>query len=228
MLFKSPPFSSSSFRSAPTTADKHACILVVDDHPAIRIAIRSTLSPLAIEGISQFIEASTGPDALEKFKKYHPALVILDLNLPGMDGLSLIRHLISSEKPSKYLVYSGLDTDIYAARAKKAGANGFISKVHGLEIIESAAKSILNGVDCFPMSITKDNGQDINYLDLLSNREMTILHYLIKGISNKEIASQLFIDAKTVSTYKNRILKKTRSKNVVDLIRLYQEQIKIS
>jgi two-component system response regulator EvgA len=62
---------------------------------------------------------------------------------------------------------------------------------------------------------------------LLSNREITILSYLVKGMQNKAIAEKLFIDAKTVSTYKNRILKKTKAKNIVDLIYLYQENKKI-
>jgi DNA-binding NarL/FixJ family response regulator len=226
MFFKSTPSSSVRFYPAPKLETEQRAALIVDDHPAIRMAVRSVLSRL--EMIGQIIEAGDGHDALDKAKKYRPALVILDLNLSGVDGLNLIRHFSMSNIHSKYLVYSGLDEHIYASRAKKAGANGFISKACGLEMIESVSRSILNGIDCFPVGVhhTDDQPQQ-NPMALLSNREITILSYLVKGMQNKAIAEKLFIDAKTVSTYKNRILKKTKAKNIVDLIYLYQENKKI-
>lgn len=225
MFFKPSPSSSARFYPVSGFTTQQRPVLIVDDHPAIRVAVRSAMTKL--DGVDHIIEAADGPDAVEKFKKYQPLLVILDLNLPGMDGLSLMRHLIASGQHSKYLVYSGLDANIYATRARKAGANGFISKMHGLEIIESAARSVINGVDCFPMGTSELQEPDQTAIHRLSNREMTILSYLIKGVSNKEIADKLFIDAKTVSTYKNRILKKTKAKNVVDLIYLCQEHWKV-
>lgn len=221
MFFKSTPSSSARFYPASKQEAEQRSALIVDDHPAIRMAVGSVLARLEI--IGKIIEASDGQDALEKAKKYQPALVILDLNLAGIDGLNLIRHLSAAHSHSKYLVYSGLDEHIYAARAKKAGANGFISKACRLEMIESVARSILNGIDCFPVGLHDYDHSTQDYMRLLSNREMTILSCLIKGMPNKEIAHKLFIDAKTVSTYKNRILKKTKTKNIVDLIYLCQD-----
>lgn len=225
MFFKSTPSSSVRFYPAPKLETGRRAALVADDHPAIRMAVRSVLSRLEI--IGQIIEAGDGHDALDKAKKYQPALIILDLNLSGVDGLNLIRHFSASNMHAKYLVYSGLDEHIYATRAKKAGANGFISKACGLEMIESVSRSILNGIDCFPVGLHHDDEKpQQNAMQLLSNRELTILSYLIKGMPNKDIAAKLFIDAKTVSTYKNRILKKTKTKNIVDLIYLYQDNNK--
>ncbi len=158
MFFKSTPSSSVRLHPMAELAQQRCSVLIVDDHPAIRVAVRSMLVKLEI--IGQIIESSNGPDALDQFKKYQPLLVILDLSLPGMDGLSLIRHLASSGHSAKYLVYSGLDPNIYAARARKAGANGFIRKVYGLEMIESTARSILNGVNCFPVNTAENDELD--------------------------------------------------------------------
>ncbi|MCS6766085.1 MAG: response regulator transcription factor [Candidatus Protistobacter heckmanni] len=197
--------------------------LVIDDHPAIRVAVRHTVERLGL--FSEVREADSGTDALTKFRIHPALLVVLDLDLPGMDGLDLIRRLRASNREAKFLVYSGLDEEIYAVRAQKAGANGFISKLRPIELIETAAHSILNGIDCFPAAVFANGSRpDADAIHKLSNREMMILSHLIKGRSNKDIAIALCIDAKTVSTYKRRILDKTGAKNLVELLRLCREQ----
>lgn len=126
MFFKPTPSSSVRFYPAPKLETGQRAALVVDDHPAIRMAVRSVLSRLEI--IGQIIEAGDGHDALDKAKKYQPALIILDLNLSGVDGLNLIRHFSASNMHAKYLVYSGLDEHIMQPEQKRRGLMALSAK----------------------------------------------------------------------------------------------------
>jgi len=194
--------------------------VIVDDHPAIRLAVRSVLES---SGLFKVVgEADSGPTALTVIREAQPSLVILDLDLPKMNGLELIERLKSSNPAIKLLVLSAQQESIFASRALQAGANGFMSKAEGMSSIVQAAQSVLAGYSVFPSSaLGSFTGAGTSPSDLvktLSDRELTVLQQLARGMSNKEIGDALLISNKTVSSYKTRVFEKLNISTLVELV----------
>jgi two-component system response regulator EvgA len=197
-------------------------VVVVDDHPAIRLAVRSTL-----EATGQFEivgEASDGPSALAVIRERQPKLVILDLDLPRLNGLDVIERVRKLHRDTKLLVLSGQQESIFGARAVKAGANAFISKTEDLQRLIQAAHTVLAGYSMFATSVlasqsaVADGTRPGSLIKSLSDRELTVLQYLARGLSNKEIAETLLISNKTISGYKARIFQKLSISTLVELV----------
>jgi DNA-binding NarL/FixJ family response regulator len=196
-------------------------IVIVDDHPAIRLAVRSVM-----ESSGQFKvvgEADSGPAALSVIREHMPALAILDLDLPKMNGLELIERLKASNPGVKLLVLSAQQEAIFATRALHAGANGFMSKSEGMSSIVQAAQSVLAGYSVFPSSalgaLSGNAGSTpAELIKTLSDRELTVLQQLARGMSNKEIGDALLISNKTVSSYKTRLFEKLNISTLVELV----------
>jgi DNA-binding NarL/FixJ family response regulator len=196
-------------------------VVIVDDHPAICLAVKA---PIEMDGEFKVVaEASTGPAALAIVRDQSPSLVIVDLDLPGMNGLSLIGRIRSDLPRIRLLVLSAQQEAIYAIRALKAGADGFLSKSEDLRKLAEAARSVLAGYSVFPISaITPftaagpDTGA--SQLSSLTNRELTVLQYLARGMNNREVSQMLHISNKTVSTFKTRIFEKLGISTLVELV----------
>ncbi|MCY1405916.1 Virulence factors putative positive transcription regulator BvgA [compost metagenome] len=192
-------------------------ILIVDDHPVVCMAVTAMLQK---EGHTIVGTADNGVDALYMTKELLPDLVVLDIGIPKLQGLEVISRLTQAELPVKVLVLSSLEPSLFAMRSLEAGAAGFISKQSGLADLIGAVNAILSGYDCFPVingrSLCKREDDDI--LQSLSDKEIIVLQYLASGFSSKEIAEQMLISIKTVSTYKTRLLKKLRMKSLVDIV----------
>jgi len=193
-------------------------IVIVDDHPAIRLAVRSVL-----EGSGQYQvigEADNGPSALALIRELQPALVVLDLDLPKMTGLELIERVKATQPAVKLLVLSAQQEGIFATRALQAGANGFLSKSEGMSSIVQATQAVLSGYAVFPNAAlagpTGASGADL--VKTLSDRELTVLQQLARGMSNKEIGDALLISNKTVSSYKTRLFEKLNISTLVELV----------
>ncbi|MDM0044339.1 response regulator transcription factor [Variovorax dokdonensis] len=196
-------------------------ILIVDDHPAIRLAVRSVM-----EGSGQYKvvgEADSGPVALSLIRELQPALVLLDLDLPKMNGLELIERVKATQPSVKVLVLSAQQEAIFSTRALQAGANGFLSKSEGMTSIVQAAQAVMSGYSVFPSSAissstsgTGTSGAEL--LKTLSDRELTVLQQLARGMSNKEIGEALLISNKTVSSYKARLFEKLNISTLVELV----------
>ncbi len=195
--------------------------VIVDDHPAIRLAVRSVLES---SGSFKIVgEADSGPTALTTIREHRPALVVLDLDLPKMNGLELIERLKASNPEIKLLVLSAQQEGIFATRALHAGANGFLSKSEGMSAIVQAAQSVLAGYGVFPSSalgaLSGNAGAGpAELIKTLSDRELTVLQQLARGMSNKEIGEALLISNKTVSSYKTRLFEKLNISTLVELV----------
>jgi len=195
--------------------------VIVDDHPAIRLAVRSVLES---SGAFKIVgEADSGPSALNVIRDNQPALVILDLDLPRMNGLELIERLKASNPGIKLLVLSAQQESIFASRALQAGANGFMSKSEGMSSIVQAAQSVLAGYSVFPSSALgafagTPGNSPADLIKTLSDRELTVLQQLARGMSNKEIGDALLISNKTVSSYKTRVFEKLNISTLVELV----------
>ncbi|MEA5206354.1 MULTISPECIES: response regulator transcription factor [Enterobacter] len=204
--------------------------LIVDDHPLMRMAIRVILESQDIEVVG---EASDGPTAINMARKLNPELIILDLIIPGMDGLEVISRLRNQGMPQKILVISSLAQEHFASRCAMAGAHGFIAKNDVLDRLSGALKALRAGrvdlpADCYGPGICsplqRQNTPHQQRIHSLSDREMVVLQYLSRGWSNKEIADELLLSNKTISTYKTRLLTKLNAHNLVDLLDIAKRQ----
>ncbi|MDM0011583.1 response regulator transcription factor [Variovorax sp. J22P168] len=197
-------------------------VIVVDDHPAIRLAVRSALE--ATGNIKVIGESNDGPSALAAIRELRPDLVILDLDLPRLSGLDLIDRVRKSQPATRLLVLSAQQESIFASRTVQAGANGFMSKSENMAAVVQAVQTVLAGYSMFPSSAlsaragsgTAASGDAL--LNTLSDRELTVLQYLARGLSNKEIAETLLISNKTISSYKTRIFEKLGISTLVELV----------
>ncbi|WGS54591.1 response regulator transcription factor [Paraburkholderia sp. D15] len=189
-------------------------IAIIDDHPIIRGTIADVLRAdpeLELAG-----ECGDGEDGLAMILKEHPDLVILDLDLPRLDGLSMIRRIRAQNVATRILVLSAKPEHVMANYTRNAGANGYVSKARDISELITALKTILFGYDCFPVDTTDSTTP--GGLSALSAREVEVLQHLARGVSNREIAGRLCLSDKTVSTYKSRIQEKLGLSSLAALI----------
>lgn len=194
--------------------------LVVDDHPFIRASVKMVLAAAGLEVIA---EAGNGVDAIQMARTHKPALILLDISMPLLDGLDVIERVTQLELGSKILVLTGLEPAFYAQRCMSAGAQGYVSKSDDLKELGRAIKVLMSGYTHFPILASSSvRGVDVNnseqeLVQKLSNRELAVLQQLARGFSNKEIGEAMLLSNKTVSNYKNRIIEKLNVKSLIYL-----------
>ncbi|WP_064121694.1 response regulator transcription factor [Halotalea alkalilenta] len=187
--------------------------MVVDDHPVVLLAMRGVLQDI---GFDRVIEAHDGRQALQLCQENRISFVILDLDMEQFSGLEFLRRLERSRiEELKVLVISCLEENIYAPWVEQLGARGFLSKNSTLDVIREAVLEIVSGVQVFPK--LDQGGIGLENLSQLSAREQVVLSMLRKGMRNKEIAGQLFLSEKTVSTYKMNIFQKLGVSSVMEI-----------
>lgn len=194
--------------------------LVVDDHPFVRASVKMVLQTSRFEEI---VEADNGVEALQLVRKHVPNLIVLDISMPLMDGVEVIRRVCGLALPCKILVLTALEPSFYAQRCMIAGAAGYVQKTSNLDELARAVKVIMDGYSYYPVLSTStvhrldSQLSEQNLIQSLSNRELAILQQLARGFSNKEIGEAMLLSNKTVSTYKSRIIEKLNVKSVVYL-----------
>lgn len=201
--------------------------IIVDDHPAIRLALRMTLTKAGSEVIG---ESGSGDEALKLIRALQPDIVLLDLDLPGIDGLTLLERLKHHALACRVIVLSAIDNEHLAARVRAAGAHGYVHKSESLELLPMVIKLVSSGYSYFSdqvLTISEkhyvNNGGD-SILSCLSERELTVFQRLAKGNSNSQIAEDLSLSPKTISTYKTRIFEKLGITSLVDLLEVAQRE----
>ncbi|WP_097097888.1 response regulator [Candidatus Pantoea floridensis] len=197
-----------------------ATFIVVDDHPLARLAIRMILEKSDHQVLA---EAGDGDVVQQLLNSHKPDALILDIDLPGINGIDVIAALRATGNRTPIVVMSGKNADYYAVESMKAGANGFISKQNNLEGLLLAVNAVLSGYGYFPlrMHATYDvsaHASDSDKIRLLSKREFEVLRYLAEGKEIISIAGRMKISNKTVSTYKARLMDKLGLKNQRDLL----------
>jgi len=200
-------------------------IIIVDDHPIMRKGLVSTLeTEQGYEVTAQFERAE---DAILAISKYKPDLLIVDISLPGMSGLELIKNVIFQDSKQKMLVISRHEESIYAERSLRAGAKGYMMKFEPSEILLKAIRKVLNGgiyvsdeiADKLLMSAMSGVKPVLNSpVDILSDRELEVFELIGRGKSSNEIADQLHLAVKTIETYRSRIKEKMDFKNSTVLV----------
>jgi DNA-binding NarL/FixJ family response regulator len=197
-------------------------ILLVDDHAIVREGLRRIIDDTT--GITISAEASTGQDALNLIWKEKYDLVILDISMPGKNGLQTLKEIKKHDAKLPVLMLSMHAEKQYAMRAIKAGASGYLTKESASEQLVSAIRKIFDGrkyispgvAELLVTDIYHDEDKELH--EYLSDREFEIFKLIVRGDSAKIIAENLSISDKTVSTYRSRILKKMNMKNTADII----------
>ena len=195
-------------------------VLIVDDHPIVREGLDRLLSretDLVVCG-----QAEDAPQALELLDNADPDLAIVDISLASGNGLDLVRQMRSASAEIRILVSSMHDETLYAERALRAGARGYINKQQATEKIVEALRRILDGRIYLSERMTdrllsrvvdaSDDEKKIS-VDRLSNRELQVLELIGNGVGTAEIAERMNLSVKTVETYRQRIRQKLSLKN---------------
>ncbi|MFN3597654.1 MAG: response regulator [Rubricoccaceae bacterium] len=200
-------------------------IFLVDDHPLMRKGLALTLE--AEPDLEVVGQAADAEEALETFEAARPDLVLVDVSLPGMNGIELVKHLIARAPDLRALVVSRHDEALYAERAIRAGARGYVSKLEADEQIVQAVRTVLRG-GVYLSDEFKDRllfgsafgGRDVTQspLDALSDRELEVFEMTGRGLPTREIAERLHLSVKTVESYRARIKTKLGLESGTELL----------
>ncbi len=192
-------------------------VLIVDDHAIVRHGLKRILE--GAKEIKAIGEAANGVEALKKIRAEKWDIVLLDISMPEKNGIDTLKQIIDENKAAKVLILSMYPEDQYAVRLMKAGASGYMTKDVAPEQLVEAVRKVLSGnkhispklaelllVDC-----SNQSGKSLH--DTLSDREYQVMRLLGSGKKVSEIAEELSLSVKTVSTYRTHILEKMKLKN---------------
>jgi DNA-binding NarL/FixJ family response regulator len=197
-------------------------ILIVDDHAILRRGLRSILSD-EFRGAA-FGEAADARQALEQLRKKEWDVALLDIALPGKSGLDLLKELKAEWPNLPVLVLSGHPEDQFAVRVLKAGAGGYLTKESAPEELAKAIRKILAGgryvspalAENLALGLKRDLTRTPH--ETLSDREYEVMSYIASGMTVAEIAEELSLSVKTISTYRVRVLEKLGAKNNANIV----------
>jgi DNA-binding NarL/FixJ family response regulator len=201
-------------------------LYLIDDHALVRLGLKKILS--RFDQIKILSDFSSAAEALKQLDSVKPDLVLCDISLPEMDGIEFTKKAKAKHPDLKVIMLSSHKEEFYVLKAVEAKADGFLHKdVLENELIE-AIQRVNQGGNFYSQDISQIiinsfvNG-DKPSIPQLSAREKEVLHFLVEGLSNKEIADKLFISSKTVDNHRANILKKLNLKNNVQLVRFALE-----
>jgi len=200
-------------------------ILIADDHAIVRKGLIKIL--MESDAWTSVDEAGSGQEALDRVLKGSYDLVLLDISMPGRGGLDVLKEIKERLPFLPVLMLSMHPEKEYALRSMRAGASGYLTKDNVPEELVRAIRKVLSGGRYVTASLAEILAFEVEKKDhagrlpheILSNREYQVLRMIASGKTVSEIAGELFLSVKTVSTYRSRILEKIRAKNNVELTR---------
>jgi two-component system invasion response regulator UvrY len=198
-------------------------ILIADDHAIVREGLKQILAETLDMVVAD--EATTGNEVLEKVLENEYDVVILDISMPGRDGVDILKQLKGHNPRLPILVLSMHSEDQYAVRVLKAGAAGYMTKESAPEDLITAIRRIATGRKYISSSLAEKLAFDLERdskkpsHETLSDREYQVMCMIASGKRAQEIAEELCLSVKTVSTYRARILEKMKMKNNAELMR---------
>jgi DNA-binding NarL/FixJ family response regulator len=186
-------------------------ILVVDDHPIVQEGLKQILSKMP--DIKQIDSASTGAEAIKKAKMEQYEVIVLDISLPDMNGLDVLKVLKNENPDTPILMLSIYPEEVYGIRTLKAGAAGYITKESAPQELVAAIQTVIAHKKYVSPAmgdrlVTELKGLQTLPHERLSDQEYKIFLLIAQGKTLKQIANELFLSVKTVSTYKSHIRKK--------------------
>lgn len=196
-------------------------VLLIDDHKLIRVGIRNILE--TSPGIEVVGEAETGEEGLRLARELKPDIVLLDINLPGMNGVECLRKLRTHDEQVKVIVVSMHITEPLPGKVLALGAAGYLTKGRAADEVLVAVQKISQGERYLSADVAQQLALDKlkggSPLEQLSEREIQVLLLVTQGKSITDIADHLCVSSKTVSTYRYRIFEKLGVSNDVELTR---------
>lgn len=201
-------------------------VLPVDDHPVVVEGVRSCLrvhTQFEVVGV-----ATSGEDALAKAKKLSPDVILMDVNMPGLDGLETTRRLKQTCPKAKVLMFAGREDNDAVGEMIQAGAKGCIRKSASATELVSAIERVHRGETFFSADVAQMFFEDYvkrggraqeNVTKRISERERQVLHLIVEGAANKEAADTLQISVRTVEKHRQRIMKKLGVHKATELVR---------
>lgn len=196
-------------------------VLIADDHAVVRAGVRQFLEE--DRSIREIGEAATGTETLDQLRAKAWDLLILDIYMPDRGGLDILKQVRTAHPQTKILIMSGLPERQYALNVLKAGASGYLAKDSAPEELSKAIRAVLQGrryvsptlAELLLSDLDQDNDQPLHAR--LSEREFQIFCKLAAGRAVSEIAEELCLSVKTVSTYRSRVLEKMSFSTNADL-----------
>lgn len=197
-------------------------VILVDDHQLFREGLKLMLN--LNPKIGEIYQAANGIEFLDFLDKTTPDVVLMDINMPLMDGVEATKRALLLNPALKIIALSMYGDDEYYIKMIEAGARGFILKNSDIEVVEDAILSLMAGQNYFSsdvmtnlvLHLNKKNSEEVK--SELTERESEILYLICKGLSNQEIADTLFLSKRTVDKHRENILSKTNAKNTAGLV----------
>jgi len=198
-------------------------VLITDDHPVVRRGIRQILED--DERIGLVLEAGDGKELFDRLNKQIFDVILLDISLPGRSGLDLIGQIKKSQPSAAILILSIHSETMYAIKAMKSGAAGYLTKSSAPDELMTAIIKVSRGERYISPSLADAmaesliSGSEKPLYQLLSSRELEVLQLFAEGKKVVQIAAELSLSPKTIGTYRERILEKLKLHSTADLIR---------
>ena len=202
-------------------------IIIADDHQLLIEGLMTVIKEM--EEIEVLTSVNNGVDLMTEVEIHHPDLVILDLNMPGPDGLSVLKDLKKFFAQVKVFVLTNYNQPELISQVKKLGADGFMVKNSSSSELKKTLRTILAGGNSFPVEQTDEiNSNSIFFDDFLkkhnlTKREVGIIKMICNEMSSKEIASTLFLSELTIKTHRRNIMRKLELKSVAGLMNFAKE-----
>jgi DNA-binding NarL/FixJ family response regulator len=202
-------------------------VLIADDQDLVREGLRMLLQ--AEPGITVVGEAGTGGEAIAAARKLDPDVVLMDIRMPGMDGIEAAAHLARPGSRAKILMLTTHDLDEYVYRAMRAGASGFLLKDASRDQLATAVRTVAAGEALLAPSVTRrliedfcrrpsPDGTAADAARQLTGRELEIVKLVARGLTNAEIAARLYLSDATVKSHIARILAKLRLRDRIQVV----------
>jgi len=213
-------------RAASTQKKSRYKIIIVDDHPIVRKGLAQLINQE--QDLTVIGEAEDAQSALDLLKKIRPDLAIIDISLKGIDGIELIKKIKERYQYIPMLVVSMHDESLFAERALRAGAKGYIMKQEAIEKMMEAIRKVIGGELYISERVSANivkrfiDGKEVQKnspIEILSDRELEVFNLIGQGYRTRQIADMLHVSVKTVESYRANIKEKLNLKNATELLK---------
>lgn len=191
-------------------------ILIADAHPIVKMGLSMVVNSAEEFQLQDAVATTT--QLFTAVEKQTPDIVILEMDIPEINGIATVRKLKEINPNIKVLIFSSQSETVYALSAIRAGACGYLSKTARIDQILTALTQLKEGKIYLTHALSEQLKKEKSAFRKLSSREIEVLKLLASGKKNKEVAGGLDINEKTVSTYKSRLMKKLNVTNIVDML----------
>jgi len=200
-------------------------LLIVDNHKLFRNGLKVLLRSSMGDYLENIQEAECGPAALELAGKQHFDLALMDIEMPGMSGIETTVNLLGQDPSIKVIALTMYHDNEYYLRMIQAGASGFLVKDADIQEVQQAIISVMEGGEYFPSEVLLEllkrqerQEEKDQPAEPLSQRECEVIRLVCKGLSNQQIADELFLSKRTVDNHRANILEKTGCRNTASLV----------